>query len=44
MPIMCWLGFDENLDADEFNFRQIDTIPYAKAGTMEELIKKEFGR
>ncbi len=38
------LGFDETLDADEFNFRQVDTIPYAKAGTMEDLIKKEFGR
>ena len=26
----------------DFNFRQVDTVPYAKEGRMEELIGKEF--
>ena len=37
------LGFDPTLQPEQSNFRQVDTIPYAKAGKMEELIEKEFG-
>ena len=37
------LGFDPTLQPEQSNFRQVDTVPYAKAGRMEELIKKEFG-
>jgi hypothetical protein len=37
------LGFDLTLQPEQSNFRQVDTIPYAKAGKMEELIEKEFG-
>lgn len=37
------LGFDSTLQPEQSNFRQVDTIPYAKEGRMEELIEKEFG-
>jgi hypothetical protein len=37
------LGFDPMLQPEQSNFRQVDTVPYAKEGRMEELIKKEFG-
>ena len=37
------LGFDPSFLPEQSNFRQVDTIPYAKEGRMEELIKKEFG-
>lgn len=37
------LGFDPSLRPEQSNFRQVDTVPYAKEGRMEELIKKEFG-
>ena len=37
------LGFDPSLLLEHGNFRQVDTVPYAKEGRMEELIMKEFG-
>lgn len=37
------LGFDSSFEPEQSNFRQIDTVPYAKEGRMEELIEKEFG-
>lgn len=37
------LGFDCLLKPEQSNFRQIDTVPYAKEGTMEKLIESEFG-
>lgn len=37
------LGFDSSLQSEKSNFRQVDTVPYAKEGKMEELIEKEFG-
>lgn len=37
------LGFDASLQAEKSNFRQVDTVPYAKEGKMEELIEREFG-
>ena len=36
------LGFDPSLQPEQSNFRQVDTVPYAKEGRMEELIEKEF--
>ena len=38
------LGFDPSLQPEHSNFRQLDTVPYAKEGRMEELIDKEFGK
>lgn len=37
------LGFDPSLQPEQSNFRQVDTIPYAKEGRMQELIEKSFG-
>ena len=37
------LGFDASLQTEKSNFRQVDTVPYAKEGKMEELIEREFG-
>ncbi len=37
------LGFDPSFLPKQSNFRQVDTVPYAKEGRMEELIEKEFG-
>ena len=37
------LGFDTSFQPEQSNFRQVDTVPYAKEGRMEELIGKEFG-
>ena len=34
------LGFDPSLCPEQSNFRQVDTVPYAKEGRMEELIEK----
>jgi len=36
------LGFDPSLQPEQSNFRQVDTVPYAKEGRMEELIEKVF--
>ena len=38
------LGFDETLRPEQSNFRQVDTIPYAKEGRMEELIHNVFAK
>ena len=38
------LGFDPSIHPEQSNFRQVDTVPYAKEGRMEELIEKEFGQ
>ena len=37
------LGFEPSFQPEQSNFRQVDTVPYAKEGRMEELIEKEFG-
>ncbi len=37
------LGFDTSLQPEMSNFRQVDSIPYAKEGNMEALIAREFG-
>lgn len=37
------LGFDSSLQPAQSNFRQVDTVPYAKEGRMEKLIESEFG-
>jgi len=37
------LGFDASLQPSQSNFRQVDTVPYAKEGRMEVLIEREFG-
>ena len=39
----CILGFDPSLRPEQSNFRQVDTIPWAKEIRMEELIEREFG-
>jgi len=36
------LGFAPTLRPEQSNFRQVDTVPYAKEGRMEELIEQEF--
>ena len=36
------LGFDATLRPEQSNFRQVDTVPYAKAGRMAELIERAF--
>ena len=38
------LGFDATLQPEQSNFRQVDTVPYAKEGRMETLIEQEFGK
>ena len=38
------LGFDPSLQPEQSNFRQVDTVPYAKEGRMKELLEKEFGK
>ena len=37
------LGFDENVDIKNHNFRQVDALPYAKEGTLSELLDELFG-
>ena len=36
------LGFDPSFQPEQSNFRQVDTVPYAKEGRMKELIENEF--
>ncbi|MBR1760855.1 MAG: type II restriction endonuclease [Schwartzia sp.] len=40
------LGFDESLKLheSEHNFRQLDALPYAKAGTLEKKLDEVFGK
>ena len=37
------LGFDASLKPEHCNFRQVDSVPFAKEGRVKELIEKEFG-
>ena len=36
------LGFDPSIQPEQSNFRQVDTVPYAKEGRMKDLLEKEF--
>ena len=36
------LGFDKDVMIEKHNFRQIDALPYAKDGTLEQLLDKLF--
>lgn len=36
------LGFNETLDIKKHNFRQVDALPYAKDGTLSEMLDKLF--
>ena len=37
------LGFDEDVEIEKHNFRQVDALPYAKAGTLNEKLDELFG-
>ena len=37
------LGFEENAELSGNNFRQADALPYAKEGTLNELLDTLFG-
>lgn len=37
------LGFDETMDIEKHNFRQVDALPYAKEGTLSEKLDELFG-
>ncbi len=37
------LGFDEDLEITKHNFRQVDALPFAKEGTLEEELDRIFG-
>ena len=37
------LGFDEEVQIKDHNFRQADALPYAKEGNLEELLDELFG-
>lgn len=36
------LGFDETMDIEKHNFRQVDALPYAKEGTLSEMLDELF--
>lgn len=36
------LGFDEDVNIEKHNFRQADALPYAKDGTLQELLDELF--
>ncbi len=38
------LGFDENVEIKEHNFKQVDSLPFAKEGTLEKELDKIFGK
>lgn len=38
------LGFNETYDITKHNFRQVDAVPYARAGTLSELMDQLFGK
>ena len=38
------LGFNEAHDITKHNFRQVDAVPYARAGTLSELMNQLFGK
>ena len=37
------LGFDETSDITKHNFRQVDALPYAKEGTLQQKLDELFG-
>ncbi len=37
------LGFDKDVEITKHNFRQVDALPYAKAGTLDQLMDELFG-
>ena len=37
------LGFDEDVEIEHHNFRQVDALPYAKDGNLQELLDELFG-
>lgn len=37
------LGFEDNTDDIKHNFRQVDSLPYAKEGTLEKKLDELFG-
>ena len=37
------LGFADNTDDLKHNFRQVDALPYAKDGTLQQLLDELFG-
>ena len=38
------LGFDRDVEITKHNFRQVDALPYAKEGTLDQLIDELFGK
>lgn len=38
------LGFVENMDEIKHNFKQVDALPYAKDGTLQQKIEEIFGK
>ncbi len=38
------LGFDSNVEITRHNFRQVDALPYAKEGTLDQLMDELFGK
>lgn len=38
------LGFDKDIQITKHNFRQVDALPYAKEGTLEQLLDELFGK
>lgn len=38
------LGFAENMDEIKHNFKQVDALPYAKDGTLQQKIDEIFGK
>ena len=37
------LGFDKDVEITKHNFRQVDALPYAKEGTLSQLLDELFG-
>ena len=37
------LGFDDSVEIKKHNFRQVDSLPFAKSGTLEQELDKIFG-
>ena len=38
------LGFDKDVEIKKHNFRQVDALPYAKEGTLDQLMDELFGK
>ena len=36
------LGFDEDMKDINHNFRQLDALPYAKDGTLKEVLEEQY--